>query len=240
MPYRKLPDTDEGRLKALQGAKNKADSLPGGAVRAFSDDTLAHLDAFLPNYNTQMQERGSALSVQSQASLDEDNAFDTCALFISHFIQVFNFGIERGVHPASARAFYQLDVNQEDLPRLTQESDVTLWGKNLIDGEAARVTAGGTPMQNPNIAQVTAKYNDWIAKSNLQSNKKDSYDKEQEDVAALREECDDLILDIWDEVEFTFRKDEAPSKRRKCREYGVVYVSRPGEEPEEGVLPPVT
>ena len=35
-----------------------------------------------------------------------------------------------------------------------------------------------------------------------------------------------LVVDMWDEVEFYFRHepDEA-SKRRKCREWGVVYVS---------------
>ena len=65
-----------------------------------------------------------------------------------------------------------------------------------------------------------------------QTSKKDAYDKEQEDVDNLRETAADIILDVWDEVEFTFRKNTASSKRRKAREYGVVYITRPGEEPE--------
>ena len=36
-----------------------------------------------------------------------------------------------------------------------------------------------------------------------------------------------LVTDIWDEVEFFYRNEpDEPSKRRKCREWGVVYVSR--------------
>ena len=58
-----------------------------------------------------------------------------------------------------------------------------------------------------------------------------------EDVEAERPDTDDLILDIWDQVEFFFRKDEASSKRRKAREWGVVYVNDEGEE-EEPEPPP--
>ena len=64
------------------------------------------------------------------------------------------------------------------------------------------------------------------------SAKKDAFDKEQEDVEAMRDQVDGLIRDIWDEVEFAFRREEPSSLRRKAREYGVYYVTRRDEEPE--------
>jgi len=45
-------------------------------------------------------------------------------------------------------------------------------------------------------------------------------------VAALLPEARELVIDIWDEVEFTYRKEDFPSKRANCRLYGVVYSSR--------------
>ena len=54
----------------------------------------------------------------------------------------------------------------------------------------------------------------------------------------FRAGADELITDIWDEIEFKYRKDEPSAMRRKAREYGVVYVSRPGEPVEEGAQPP--
>jgi hypothetical protein len=42
----------------------------------------------------------------------------------------------------------------------------------------------------------------------------------------MREEVDELILDLWDELDFAYRRDEAPAKRRRLREWGVVYETR--------------
>ena len=46
-------------------------------------------------------------------------------------------------------------------------------------------------------------------------------------VAALpRSLGDDLVRDIWDELEFSHRKDSPAARRRRCREWGVVYRER--------------
>ncbi len=65
---------------------------------------------------------------------------------------------------------------------------------------------------------------------------KDAYDGEQADVSNLRPAADQLIKDIWDEVEFSLRQLDAPSLRRRAREWGVTYALRPGEpeEPDAG------
>jgi hypothetical protein len=60
-------------------------------------------------------------------------------------------------------------------------------------------------------------------------------------VIGMREEVDDLIRDIWDELDFAFRKEPAPSKRRRLREWGVAFESRParkgGSQPVAERLP---
>lgn len=230
MPRIYRPQTDFERLEALEAAKVKAD-VTAPADLAFSADTLTRLNTFLPSFRTEMQQVGSALSAQNAATVIANAAKANTKMFISHFFQVFNLGIQRGVYTADQRAHFNLDVNSADVPRLLTEQEIATWGQRIITGDAGRVTAGGAPMSNPTAAQVAAAHTTYINAQGDQSTKKDAYDHEQEDVEALRVDADDLIADIWDEVEFTFRKETAGSKRRKAREYGVRYKPNPGEAP---------
>jgi hypothetical protein len=67
--------------------------------------------------------------------------------------------------------------------------------------------------------------------------RRNTYDDERQDFAALRAPVDKLIKNIWDHIEFTYREDPGPSKRRKSREWGLTYVTRPGETPDPGEAP---
>ena len=82
-------------------------------------------------------------------------------------------------------------------------------------------------MSNPSAAQVQSKYNDYDSKHKLQSEMKDAFNKAQKQTGKMFEPVKQLVVDIWDEVEFFFRHEKPESsKRRKCREWGVVYISR--------------
>uniref|UniRef100_UPI003569B6B0 hypothetical protein n=1 Tax=Draconibacterium sp. TaxID=1965318 RepID=UPI003569B6B0 len=71
---------------------------------------------------------------------------------------------------------------------------------------------------------------------NAQSAEKQAFDAENKDVLDMLPEIDELIRDIYDEVEFYYRKETPPNRRKLAREWGVSYVSRPGEEPEDEVV----
>jgi hypothetical protein len=214
----------------MGAAKNKAD-VTDPADLAFGADTLTHLNTFLPQFAQEMQERGAALSAQAAATAVVNPARKALDMHIRHFIAVFNMGVDRGRYPATDRAHYQLPVDYNNLPDLGTDGKKLLWGSNIVSGDTARVNAGGQPMENPTAAEVNTAMGNLTAALAAQSPAKDAYDKEQEDVENLRAEADELIADIWDEVLFTFRKDEAPSMRRKAREYGVVYRLDKNEEP---------
>ena len=232
MPSRKLPATDESRLKALQSAATKVNNTTATKL-AFPGKLAEKLAAFLPKFEKEVKERGSALKAQAASTEAEQQAEDRAAMYISHFIQVFNLCIQRGQFQNEERAYFQLDINQETVPRLTTEADVLYWGQRLIEGEALRTSQKHNPMSNPAIGDVELAYNEFIDMRGLQTKKIEDYYKEQNDVAGLRPEADELVKDIWDEVEHTFRKLDPPSKRRRAREYGVVYVTLPGETPDE-------
>lgn len=231
MPRIERPNTDARRLKALSKANAKVAATPPANV-VLNADTLAALGPFLTSFGTEVQERGSALSAQATAVAAANPLRTVLRIHISHFIQVFNLGVDRAVYPAPDRAHYGLDVSSERLPQLTSDSDLDQWGNSIASGDAARVAAGGAPMVNPTAAEVAAQFALFQPVLADLTTKKDTYDSEQEDVEDLRVAADSLIADIWDEVLFEFRKDTAPSMRRKAREYGVVYRLSPGEAPD--------
>jgi hypothetical protein len=165
------------------------------------------------------------LALQADTTSDVKKAMATARIFISHFIQVFNLGVTRAVYSAGQRAYFHLDVISEALPELTKESDISTWGDNIVDGDLARVAAGGAAMSNPTALQVKAAVLDFNTKNTDQSGKKDAFDTSQEDIIALVPEAEKVVKKVWDEVE-TFYNEETPSSmRRKSREWGVVYIS---------------
>lgn len=57
-----------------------------------------------------------------------------------------------------------------------------------------------------------------------------------ETLASMRAKADELILDIWNQVEKKF-EDIIPNEKRLdlCREYGLVYYYRTGEKHNEEI-----
>ena len=103
----------------------------------------------------------------------------------------------------------------------------------MVDGDAARVAAGGAAMGFPDINEVADAFQDFRTKHTEKSNKKDAYDRAQEVVEKMRKKVDKLIRRIWDEVETAYNDEELPSIRRKARAWGVIYVARKGKKQQQ-------
>lgn len=221
---RKLPGSDVKRDRALTIAKGKKDNTSPQYI-ALTPNTIVRLDVMQVLFAQKINERNIALANQAGSTTAKNLSQRKTKQLISHFIQAFNNGVDRGVFPASTRAFYHLDMNSNRVPLLGKESDITFWGDFLISGEARRVAAGGVPMSNPSAAELEAEFDNFKNLNTEQSTLKDAYDNAQEGVSKMREDVDKLILRIWDEVETFYDNHELPSLRRKAREWGVVYVS---------------
>ena len=235
MPYRRLARTDDEIDDALRNGLEKADNTPPEEW-AISQPTYEGAKAFYEMWKKERKEVGGALKTQSDLSkqLAKDKA--KVKKYLSHFIQSFNLAIDRGEIPASDRALMGIDVSSDTLPPMGGVNDIVRVGNNLIDGEKKRIEAGGAAVAAPTIEQVKAVFEPFAETRKQQGTAAEAYDREQEDVENMREEGKDWSKEMADEVEFHFRKDDPPSLRRKARLWGVVYVSRPGEPPEEGIL----
>lgn len=236
MPTLYRPQSATEVLTLLRAAKEKADTIiDEGLTLAISQETYDLLEDFLPDFVKEVDDSSFALYEQTGVTKQKYEVLEKLRMTISHFIQTFNNAIARGIFDANERSLFKLDVNSNTVPYLRKEADVINWSLNLMTGEEKRLDEGKDPVTLPAIDEISDLFTEYNDLNNQQSTLKDKYDKELEDVAALMDEALDLCNDIIDEVEFFFRKEKPSSKRANCREYGVIYVSRPGEEPQPGV-----
>jgi hypothetical protein len=229
MPYRRIPNSDSNLGNALRVVLNKANSTHSGEL-AISLESYASLQSFYPGFQKAIDERAVALSGQTTATRERTVSENYCRLIISHFIQVFNLGVARKKYRAADRGYLGLDIKKNSLPNLIGEANLRNYAEFIINGDVKRVNNGGAEMSNPARQEVEDAYRDFVLKLNEQSNKKDIFQKKQKDVDVMRSDAKELVRELWNEIEFYFRKDETSSLRRKAREYGVVYKSWKGEQ----------
>jgi hypothetical protein len=228
MPYRRLPNTDVARLRALKIAYVRGQELPPFKL-AYSQATFTKVQAFLSLFEHALLVHRSAFTNQVSKSKDYINALKKAKLYISHFIQVINMAIQRGDMPATVRSFYGLEEYDNKVPMLNTEADVISWGDMIIKGEADRTRKGMAPVTNPTIAVVKVRFEDFKDTYNFQKTLQKNNTRTLQELSRLRENADDLIAKVWDEVEETYRELPDDLRREKTKEYGVVYVYRKNE-----------
>ena len=228
MPYRRLPNTDNSRLKALIKAYQKGKDPPPFKL-AFSQSTYQRIASFLPGFEKKIIQQKAALSRQIERNKDYHSLQKKAKLYISHFIQVVNMAIQRGEISASILDFYNLNGYSRKLPPLNTEEEVINWGGKLIDGETQRVRKGMSPITNPTIAVVKVRYEKFMEAYHNQKNLQQANNRTLKELAEIRPVADDLILQTWNEVEESFKDLPDELRREKAQEYGLVYVFRKNE-----------
>ena len=226
MPYRRLPNTDQARLRALQTAVSMGQKIATDEL-AFSDKSLNHLRSFYTSFETTIIHHKLARTQQEKSSSSYLETVRKARLYLSHFIQVLNFAIQRGDMKANVREFY--GFSDKKSPSLILDSEVLEWGKKIIEGEHKRISNGGNPLYNPSIALVKVKFDQFVDMYHFQKTLQNNTARWTTRVAELRKEADEIILDIWNEVEESFSALPDDLKREKATEYGLIYVYRPME-----------
>ena len=228
MPYRRLPNTDVARLRALKIAYVKGKELPPFKL-AYSQATFTKVQAFLPQFEHALLVHKSAFNNQVSKSKDYVNSLKKAKLYISHFIQVINMAIARGDMPANVRSYYSLEDYENKVPTLNTEAEVIKWGETIIRGEADRTRKGMAPVTNPTIALVKVRFEDFKDSYNFQKTLQKNNNRTLQELAKLRNEADALVAKVWDEVENNYKELPDEIRRDKSKEYGLIYVFRKNE-----------
>ena len=128
------------------------------------------------------------------------------------------------------KRLYHLDENNHTLPDLSTEEDLLLWGKNIIEGETARMGQGGIPINCPAINKVKVHYDMFKENQVNQSMHRRSTTRVYEDLESLRSEADRIILQIWNVVEEHYNKRLPYDRLHSCENYGLKFYYRPHEK----------
>ena len=233
MPYRRLPNTDQARIRALKSAVGKGDVYNVNEL-AISLNTLSEARNFLSKFEIAHNYYAQCYDNQVKESPKHQSNVKTARLYISHFIQVLNLSVLRSEVKPIHKKLYCLPIDNYNVPDLTSEAAMVEWGKRIIEGERKRTSQGGVPIYNPTIAKVKVHYDIFVDSYERQKALQVLTNRSLEGLATMRTRADELILDIWTQVEEKFRN-ISPNELRldKCRDYGVIYYYRTGEKRPE-------
>ncbi len=228
MPYRRLPNTDAARLKAMRTAYQKGKELPPFKL-AFTQSTFQKLQSFLPIFEKNVAESRFTYANQIKRSKEYQQHLRKARLYLSHFIQVMNMSIQRGELPSNTRTFFGLAEDDTRLPNLNTEESILLWGEKIIQGEQERMRKGLSPITNPTVALVKVRFERFKDAYQSQKTLQKSTSRYVNELSALRKIADELITQLWNEIEQHFKDLPENDRRKECSNYGIVYVYRKNE-----------
>jgi hypothetical protein len=228
MPYRRLPNTDSARLRALVAAAKKGKELPPFKM-AYSQSTFNKAQLFINSFEKAMATYKAAYNKQIERNKEYQSASKKARLYLSHFIQVLNMAISRGELSDKVRQTYGMDTDERKIPNLNTDKELVEWGKRIIQAETDRISKGQPPITNPTIAVVKVRYENFVEAYSHQRILQQNTHRCQAELEDLRNKADEIILDIWNEVEETFKDLPDHERREQAQEYGLTYVYRKNE-----------
>lgn len=227
---KKLPETDEDIIKALQIIINQ-EEMSRSEDKALSMEEIHNMRLFLFSFE-------GACFVFRQTENDEqksqgiyDNYFNNAHMYVSHFIQVLQFTVMRKEMKMEVLSHYGFEKGKElVLPDLSTEDALLEWGAKIIEGERQRIYNGGIPLYNPAIAKVKVHYD--IFKDNIHSLKvyKQNTCRSEDKMLGMRTKALEIIKKAWGEIEDKYKHLPYEVYASKLKAYGIQFSPQKGDQ----------
>jgi len=247
MPYRRLPNTVTSVIRVLSTARDAWDLFPQARLidpaQFDKIDDGPYTTSILSRLNKEAGDVPLALAAQAPLTDLANRALAQLTLYVSHFHQVYDLGVARGIFTAGGRAFYGREVGATKVPDLSTAIEVLEYAGKIGPGEAARRTAGGASsvaMALPSAAEVTAIYRSVKTQYDASETAKAFTDLQQNELAAIYPDAQRLAAQICNTVEFRLENSDAyahlnaAGRRAIARRWGVVYIYEADEPPDPG------
>ena len=228
MPYRRLPNTDSARMKALRMAVEKAADTDFKELPV-SSHLITEAKSALTHFERLCSKYQQMYNTQVQANKLFIVKVKNARMYLSHFVQVLYMSIQRTEIKEEHLSLYGLENSNMIVPDLSSNDQLLEWGRKIIDGEHARVARGTAPIYNPSIAKVNVMYTLFREGYQTQKLHQKATMRIQDEVVAYREKVDQLILEIWEEVEQDKTGLTTDQRLDRNRQYGIIYYYRKGE-----------
>ncbi len=231
MPYRRLPNTDIARIRALKTAIEKSNNTDFQEL-AVSLGTIEKARNAVNKFEKLCSKYQQVFDTQVKANILFQKKAKNARMYISHFVQVLYMSVMRAEIKSEHLQMYHLQDLNFVVPDLNSNEQILEWGSKIINGENERVSKGGVSIYNPSIAKVNVMYSIFKEEYQTQQLHRKATDRVLNEVSAYRDDVDSIILNIWDEVEKC--NQSFPNKKRleRNRQYGIVYYYRKGEPVE--------
>lgn len=228
MPYRRLPNTDQARIRALKMAVDSC-VQNGVYTNTLKHNTYAIAKNFLEKFTHEVSAYKKCVSEQSskRRNTKYETAFKNARMYVVHFLQVFSMSVTRGEIARAKKAYYGLSPEDDTLPAINLESAVLEWSKKIVEGERKRQSEGGVPIYNPTMGRVCVACDLFKEMYEKQQRLQQNTTEALQRVASMRAECDEIILTVWQEIESAFAALESEERLQKCAQYGIIYYTRP-------------
>lgn len=230
MPYRRLPNTDNARIRALKTAIEKNNTFFSQNIILLD---IQRLQIMLRNFESAQIRYKDSLQAQASANRKFQKLVKNARLYISHFIQVFNFCVIRNEIKKESKQLYGIDPDNFTVPDLTTNDSLLFWGENIIKGEQTRTSQGGAPIYNPTIARVNVAFSQFKDAYFTQKTFQNTTIRQLESLSQQREDIDTTLTLLWNQIESAFSGLPAKERLERCKEYGVVYYLRKEEREKE-------
>ena len=234
MPYRRLPKTDQARIRVLKAAVESS-TRNGVYTNVLSHNTYYRAKDFLERFSKEVAVYRRCVSEQSskRGNIEYEAALKKARMYVSHFIQVLSMSIMRGEIARNKRPYYGLPQEEDTTPNLFSESAVLEWGVKIIEGERRRQGEGGIPIYNPTMGRVSVVFEMFKGMYEKQHMLQHRTNETLRNISEMRSEADKIIFDVWGEIETAFAKFDGEERLKKCAEYGVIYYDRPDRKKEK-------
>ncbi|GAB6008604.1 hypothetical protein FACS1894179_10930 [Bacteroidia bacterium] len=232
MPYRRLPNTDNARIKALKTAIEKHNSIFGRGIISLE---IYKLELMLRNFEGAYIRYKNSLDTQASANRIFQKLIKNARLYVSHFIQVLNFCVIRSEIKKETKQLYGIEPDNFTVPDLTSNDLLLYWGENVINGEQTRIRQGGAPIYNPAIARVNVAFSQFRDAYFAQKTYQNTTARELENLSMQRKDVDNTLTTLWNQVEAAYANFPPKERLERSKEYGVVYYLR-REEREKADL----
>ena len=236
MPKFKMPISNMDLLLFLEQAAATGIQDRDRGQPLLDDIVLTDIDTFLTDWQPKVRQLDQLLADRSKETRESEAAIHRLETYVRDAWAVEKRRIAREELPAEVHRFYGMTLDGST-PRAGSRNQWLEWGQRLIEGDAAAVAAGYTPLVNPSAAEVAEKLT--TAKSEMEdvAMADRAYDEVQKTVSEERAKAEMLVHEVMDQLRFHLRRETPASQRRIMRTYGAQFIYAPGEPPDE---PPVS
>ena len=225
MPYRRLPKTDAARLRALKTLLDNNDIY---VVRnRFLDwKTLNRAQPAYDRLLTANEQFRVSSQAQTRHTAKLERLQRNATIYVSHFVQVLLMSVERGETKRQLLPLYGLEEDATTVPNIKTLDRLVEWGEKIVEGEKERIKKGGRPIYNPSIGMVSTHLDIFREAYEQQRRLQQRTQKVVDDLQSIRPEVDEILLDLWNQIEKHFENEPPEVRFAECRKFGVVYYYR--------------